>query len=384
MTDHATPSLRFIKPMSLLVAMLVAGCGGPTKTGIEARKSANDRFNRVGSAVAFDQAAQALEAGQFKEALDQIDRVVSSFPTDSKARLLRGRIVFEMGRLELAMTEFKNAAELDPLCDECLYYQGVVAQRWGRDEEAASAYAAALTVEPTNTHYLLASAETLLVLGRIDAAKRLVEDSACHFEFNSALAQLRSEIATAEGDHAQALQLMELAVTLAPDPSLYQEDLAIVAFHSRDWDRCLKSMALLPTQISDRADMIRIRARCMAMVGRSREARDLLVVFESRTTVAELITVDHDLTLGYIAWMIGDVERADICARRLMSRNPQLCDGYLLKGMILDRQGDFSSAVNLLKKAQDLDPQRRVVGQMLARAEAAQLSLGGVSVALQR
>lgn len=139
-----------------LLASVVLGCGGPTKTGIEARKVASDRFNRVGGAVASDQAAQALDAGQFKDALTQIDRVVVAFPTDPKARLLRGRIVLEMGRLELAMTEFKNAAELDPSCAECMYYQGIVSQRWGRDEEALKEYAAALTIEPTSTHYLLA------------------------------------------------------------------------------------------------------------------------------------------------------------------------------------------------------------------------------------
>ncbi len=364
-----------------LLASVVFGCGGPTKTGIEARKVASDRFNRVGGAVASDQAAQALDAGQFKDALTQIDRVVVAFPTDPKARLLRGRIVLEMGRLELAMTEFKNAAELDPSCAECMYYQGIVSQRWGRDEEALKEYATALTIEPTSTHYLLAQAETLLVLGRTNEAKTLIDDTSCHFEFSSALAHLRSEIAASEDDHAQALNFMELAVTLAPNPLDYQEDLALVAFHAKEWDRCLTALATLPAKSMDREDMARIRARCLAMTGRALEARDLLVAFESsNASKQDGITLEHDLALGYIAWMVGDIERVDSCARRLMGRNPKVSDGYLLKGMVLERQGDFTNAVKLLTKASELAPNRRLPRELLLRAEAAEIALGGVVV----
>ncbi|MDA1261489.1 MAG: tetratricopeptide repeat protein [Planctomycetota bacterium] len=363
------------------LASAMFGCGGPTKTGLEARRVAADRFNRVGGAVASDQAKQALDAGQFKDALTHIDRVVVGFPTDPKARLLRGRIVLEMGRLELAMTEFKNAAELDPSCAECLYYQGVVSQRWGRDEDAMKQYSAALTIEPTSTHYLLAQAETLLVLGRIEDAKTLIEDMSCHFEFSSALAHLRSEISSAEDDHAQALRFMELAVTLASNPTIYQEDLAHIAFHAKEWDRCLIALSTLPKKTTEREDIMRMRARCLAMTGRALEARDLLVEFESSATgKQEGITLDHDLALGYIAWMVGDLERTDVCARRLMGRNPKVCDGYLLKGMVFERQGDFTNAVKFLTKAAELAPNRRLPQELLLRAEAAEIALGGVLV----
>lgn len=374
-------SRRTVVTISAIAIASLTACGGPTTTGIEARRAASDRFNRVGAAVASDQAAQALDAGQFKDALTQIDRVVSSFPTDAKARLLRGRIVLEMGRLELAMTEFKNAAELDPSCAECLYYQGVISQRRGRDDDALAEYAAALSIEPTNTHYLLAQAETLLALNRVEDAKVLIDDTSCHFEFSSALAHLRSEIASAEGDSAQALQLMELAVTLSPTPLSYQEDLALVAFRANEWDRCLTALAALPPKLADRDDMLRIRARCLAMTGRGLEARDLLVSFEGRnTTKQEGITLEHDLALGYIASMVGDFERTDICARRLMSRNPTICDGYLLKGMVFERQGDFANAVKSFTKAAELAPHRRLPQDLLMRAEATQIALGNVVV----
>ncbi len=368
-----------------LSACAITACKGPTNAGLEARRAAKARFDRVGAGVASDQAAQSLEAGQFTEALKQIDRVVAVTPDDPKALLLRGRIVLEMGRLESAAAEFKRAHELDPSCDECLYYLGVVFQRWGRDEEALANYSAAFAIEPTNTHYLLSDAETLLALGRVAEAKQLVEDSLCHFEFNSSLAHLRSEIYAAEGDDAQALHFIELAVTLAPDPSIYQEDAAVVAFNAEQWDRCLVALSALPPTTTQRDDLLRMQARCLMLTNRGNEARDLLVRLESAGDSAKSgITLEHDMTLGYIAWLIGDIHRAEASADRMISRNPTVCDGYLLKGLVLEQRGELEEASRALAKACELDPNRKIARDLLVRAEAAHFAITGVAVAAIR
>ncbi len=366
-----------------LIALVA--CKGPTAAGIEARKNAKDRFDRVGAGVATDQAAQALDSGQFTEALKHIDKVVAVNSSDAKARLLRGRIVLEMGRLESATAEFRAAYELNPSCDECLYYLGVVHQRWGRDDEALANYAAARAIEPTNIHYLLSEAETLLALGRVSDADRLVNDSLCHFEFNSSLSHLRSEIAAASGDNDQALQYLELAVTLAPDPSTYQEDLAICAFGAKQWDRCLTALTALAPTIGQRDDLLRMQARCLVLTGRGSQARDLLVRLEgTQATGVNGVSVEHDITLGYIAWLIGDVSRAKVSAERLIARNPTLCDGFLLMGLVLEHSGDLERAEVALAKACALDPKRKVAQELLLRMQAAQLATGGVALMTAR
>ncbi len=361
---------------ALVAIFATAGCTGPTGTGQEMRKVAHARFNRVGAAVSNDQALQALNAGQFQDALSHIDKVLAKFPDEASAHLLRGRIVLEMGRLEISMTEFQRAAELDPSCDECRYYEGVVYQRWGRDSEASQAYAAALAIAPNNTHYLLANAESLVALGKVSEAKELIDETACRFEFNSALAHLRSEIAMAEGDTDAALKNMELAVTLASDPTVYHEDLVIVAFVAGKWDRCLHALEALPPAAQERQEIVRIRARCLSMTGRAIEGRDYLVAQEKAITDrGELIPAEHDVTLGYISAMAGDWPRVDGCARRLIGRAPQLSDGYILKGMALEANGDLEGAIQFLKKAGALDPFRKMPRELLARAEAAHLAM---------
>ena len=379
------PRILCITGSMTLALGLLPACKGPSSGGLEARKAAKVRFDRVGAGVAMDQAGQALESGQFSAALDHIDKVVALLPDAPKARLMRGRVVLEMGRLESAAAEFKTAYRLDPSCDECLYYLGVIYQRWSRDDDALAHYAAALAIEPTNTHYLLGEAETLLALGRPSDAKQLVDDSLCHFEFNSALAHLRSEIAAAEGDDAQALHFIELAVTLAPDPAVYQEDAAMVAFNAQQWDRCLIALATLPPPTADRDDLLRMRARCLMLTGRGQEARDLLVRAEAAVASTQGgVTLEQDLSLGYIAWLVGDVGRAEVCAKRMIARNPTLCDGYLLKGLVQEHQGDFEGAIQCVAKAYELAPHRKVTRDLLLRMQAAQLSISGLVLATNR
>ena len=367
---------------SLALLAVAGGCSGPSSTGQEMRKIAHARFNRVGAAVSNDQAMQSLNAGQFQDALSHIDKVLGKFPDDASAHLLRGRIVLEMGRLEISMTEFQRAAELDPSCDECRYYEGVVYQRLGRDNEAEQAYAAALAIDPNNTHYLLANAESLVALGKVSEAKALIDATECRFEFNSALAHLRSEIAMADGDTDAALRNMELAVTLASDPTVYHEDLVIVAFVAGQWDRCLHAVDALPAAAQERQEIVRIRARCLSMTGRAIEGRDFLMAQERAITDrGELIPAEHDVTLGYICAMVGDWPRVDACARRLIGRAPQLSDGYILRGMALESTGDLDGAIQFLKKAGALDPFRKMPRELLARAEAAHLALNGAVAA---
>ena len=118
------------------------------------------------------------------------------------------------------------------------------------------------------------------------------------------------------------------------------------------------------------------------MTGRTVEARDGLLEHEKVIAKrGDSICAEHDLTLGYIASMVGDWPRVDACARRLMGRSPQLADGYVLKGMVTERLGDLDGAIRYFRKAAELAPGRAMPRTLLARAEAAHVALGCVALA---
>lgn len=96
------PSARLALALTVLAVPLVAGCGGPTKAGQEARKAAKERAAEASAVIVYDQAMQSLKAGQFERALKEVDEAIFRLPEEARFWTLRGRINFETGNLEQA------------------------------------------------------------------------------------------------------------------------------------------------------------------------------------------------------------------------------------------------------------------------------------------
>ncbi|NBQ16174.1 MAG: hypothetical protein EBU31_16575, partial [Proteobacteria bacterium] len=126
---------------SLLALSLCALAACSTPHSKQVRNEANDRFDRANTQVLYDQALQSFHAGQFELALQHIDKAIMRFPKDGSYPLLRGRILLEMKRVDLARESFAKAAELSPTAAEPHYYLGIVLQRWNELDKAAAEYA---------------------------------------------------------------------------------------------------------------------------------------------------------------------------------------------------------------------------------------------------
>lgn len=370
------PAVASAAAISFAAMILLPSCG-PTKTGKEMRAQANDRFDRVGAGVAHEQSRQALESGQYSEALAHSDRAISRFPEYWEYRLMRGRILLEMRRLEGALQEISQAEQLNPSCAPCAYYEGVIRQRLNDDTRALAAYQRALATEPSNPHYALAVAETLVAMDQLAAAELFIEDIECRFEYLPAFVHLKAELHASKGDPAAAHKLIERARAVAAEPEKLDEDLAVAAFRAGRWEDCLSvigTSALLDP--ATMPDVARMRARCLAHTGRAVQARDELLAFEQRTGES---TVEHLDALAEVCWMAGDMRRAEQAASTLVARDPESVDGYLLLGAVAQARGEIDAASRAFARAAELDPSRQVAADMARRSEAARLALGGLA-----
>lgn len=373
MTRHARAAL------AAGCALALAACGGPTRTGKEMRAQANDRFDRVGAGVAHEQSRQALESGQYAEALAHSDRAIARFPDYWEYRLMRGRILLEMRRLESALQEVTQAEHLNPSCAPCAYYEGVIRQRLSDDPSALAAYGRALSIEPSNPHYALAIAETLIAMDRLADAEAFVDDIECRFEYLPAFVHLKAELLTSRGNAAAAHRLIERARAVAAEPERLDEDLAISAFRAGRWEDCLsviaQSSSLDPAVMPDVA---RMRARSLAMTGRAVEARDELLAFAQRTGDS---SVEHLHALAQVSWMAGDVRRTEEAAAALVARAPESADGYLMLGVVAQSRGDLDGAARAFAKAVELEPGRSIAVELARRTDAARMAMGGLASA---
>ena len=77
----------------------------------------------------------------------------------AKTYVLYGRIKMEMGDVEGASEAFVQAQKVDPRSVDAEYYQGILAERIDRRDEALTHYQAACELDASNPQYAIAAAE---------------------------------------------------------------------------------------------------------------------------------------------------------------------------------------------------------------------------------
>lgn len=358
-------------------ALAVVACGGPTRRGIEARQAANDRFNKTNAQVVYDQARQALATGQFETALTHIDRAIERYPKDSSYLVLRGRILIEQRRMHEAKQSLDRAVEVDAKNADAQYFLGVLAQRCNDSAGALVHYDKARELDEKNLQFLACCAEMRLAAGHATEARELIEQSASSFEYNPVLLQIRAACLSMEGRKADAAHVMEQAYARDPNSTALAEDLCHARFDAGEWSECLQGLELpILARESQRPDLVRMRARCLMMLGRAVEARDLLV----RNAPSGQPSVEHLVTLGYAAWMGGDWARLASCGEQLVSAHPKLSEGYIFLGALERERGNFQASERWLEQASARGESRdlvvtlrtRVQAQLAARGETAE------------
>ncbi|MBM4111672.1 MAG: hypothetical protein FJ254_10050 [Phycisphaerae bacterium] len=352
-----------------LCAIIAAGCHGPTARGIENRRAANDRFDRAGAQIAYDQAQQSLINGQYKLALDTIDQAIRRFPQDASYVALRGRIQQEMRQYEGAQRTFEYALSIDPTCHECLYYLGVEAQRRSDDVTALARYDAAWSLEPSRLQYAAAGVECCLATDDLSGAEERLCTADQFFGQSAALSALRAELHALQGDEVRALQHARQAALQSGD-GLVEESIWRM-FRASDWRGCLDALDKpAAAELAEREDMQRLRARCLMMTGSASAARDQLVTAELSMREP---SPEHMLLLGEAAWACGDWARVERSAAWLMARQPDSADGFVLAAGAAFARGELERTVGYLDRAEAFETGRLVVASLRRKVVASQI-----------
>ena len=351
----------------LIIACATALCACSTPRSQQVRHDARDRFDRANAQVVYDQALQAFHAGQFEQALEHIDKAISRFPKEGSYPLLRGRILLEMKRVDLARESFAKAIELAPEAAEPHYYLGIVLQRWDELDKATAEYAKAAELVPSQLQYVAAECETMVAAGRLDEAEGRLDAVSKTFEFSPVLDRVRADIAGQRGDlegRARWLAAARLRTEPAKAGAL-GEEIAVTQFERGRWSDCLAALddeAL--KDAANRADLVRLRARCLLMLDRPREARDLMLGLRAQTDADGR----NATILGMAAMRLGDAARMTEAGHALTQSRPGSADGWMLLGVAALDRGDRNEARRLLTEASAREPSRELPRKLLAQA----------------
>ena len=351
---------------SLATATLfAAGCGAPRSQQV--RNEARGRYDRAGAQIAYDQARQSFQSGQFEPALGHIDRAIARFPKESSYQLLRGRILHEMTRIDESRDAFQAAVDLDPKKPEPYYFLGIVYQRWRENDKALESYSKSSELEPTKIHFVAAEIEMLTLMGRHDEADARLTAVEKKFEFSPVIDRLRADVAKMRGDDDRCAQLLErVSMRETASPELIEE-LAFARYSKGDWNGSIAALEdpVLASRIG-RPDLVRLKARNLILVSRPEEARDILLAIRD----------DNDphgrtmLLLGHAAWRIGDWGRLRECGEDLVRRHPEMADGYMFLGASAHNAGHLEESLAMFEQAVAREPERAVAQKLLTTVSA--------------
>jgi tetratricopeptide (TPR) repeat protein len=328
--------------------LLLAGCSGPTKSGKIARANAHQRMDAVNADLAAQQAKQQFEVGQLASAIETIDAAIARYEGNASYHLLRGRILVEQHRLDEAGRALTRSAELDPTVAEPHYFLGVLHQRWSEDENAFACYKKAMECDTTHPQYLLASAESLVALGKFDDAITLLQEAGKEFQHQPAVSALLGHIHLRNGNSVEAAKFLADSKLLGNDDGELLTLLASAQFAASDYTNCLFTIA----QIEEREELSlafqRLKGKCLSATGRQIQGRDICLTVTRQTPD----DADAWIDLGYIAWEMGDYDRVAACGRMISTLKPNYMEGPLFEGIVAMRQGDEAKGRKLLAKAQ--------------------------------
>ena len=336
-------------------AIVAPGCRGHGDYTKEHVSGAKKKMDALKSGTEWQMAHQAFLAGDLDKAMRHCDYSISLNDNVARSHVLRGRIFMEMGNLEQSSIAFSKAETLDPVNVDTQYFQGILAERLTRTQDALTRYQKAAELDPSNSQYPVAAAEMLIDLNRIADAKAYLVASRDRFDHSAGICQTLGQIALLENDAEGAAKLFYEASLLAPENQAIIEDLAnaqITLGKFAEAETILARMVKVEKN-SDRRDLRHLRARCLTQLNRPVEARTIYLDLTADEQGGS--DVEAWIGLAELSHTLRDNQRLKTSATRLIAIAPERSEGFSFMGLHYKKAGNLQAAAQNFDKAVQIE-----------------------------
>lgn len=339
----------------IAVSTSLVGCSGTKqKKFSEVKQDARDRWAETRSGVLFSVAQKQFAAGELDKAERTCAQALQASPNQAAYIELMGQISLERGNLERAMIKLDKAKSLDPQRASTWYYLGVINQRWQRYDAALENYNKAYECAPDHVTHLLASAEMLVKLDRTPEAAQRLADKLTYFDNNPAIRVGLGRIAVLQNDLSTARQYFEQASILAPEDPTIIEHLVMAEVATENYTEATYHLQKLMSrdEYANREDMKLLLGDCFLAMDKPILARvQFLEITQTHPN-----NIHAWIKLAQAAWFVGDRTRLDEAASRITAMAPTRYEGYLVRGMALQLDGDARGALKQFDQAHEVAP----------------------------
>jgi tetratricopeptide (TPR) repeat protein len=347
-----------------------------------------------------EQAIALHRQGRHREAVINLDRVVSATPGRTDAWVLRGRIMLERGACQDALTSFDRALTTRPRDATALALRGDALRLLAQHDQALAAYRQAAGIDPGHTRARngmglivteqghpqqgLALHDSVLALhpdfaeahnGRGLALSRLDDLPRALVSFNRALTlwpgyvdalvnagntlRRMGRLEEALAHHQQALRLDPNSID-----ALYSQAGVLGALGRLDEavSQCDRALAI----DSGFAPMNMRRATLLALQGRHAEAVLCFDQVLALPTETEALHAKAHVLRGDSLRQLDRLTEAVATYDRVIALRPKFADAWVGRGLALRNLGEFDDAIDHFDTALEFNP--RHIDARLSRA----------------
>lgn len=338
----------------LLVAaatvLLVTGCETqPAKKKPGEKNAATAQWKAARAAVMITLAKDQYTAGNFDGSRSTVNEALKLMPDSAEIRILSARIAIENGNLDLAEAELQRAQVADPKMAAADYYYAVVMQRWQRNQKALELYTSASAKNPNEAAYVLAQAELMVSLDKVEDAVNLLKKAVGDFENSAEVRSTLGQVYLRQRKYPDAIETLKQAVMLAANDETIREQLARAYYSARMLPEATECFERLTKseKLGKRADLFALLGECYLSSDRTRDARG---AFESATELQPQ-NVGYLLSLAKTSLEAGDLRRADIAVRKALALQPADAQANLLLGYVRMEQNKVPEALAAFRRS---------------------------------
>lgn len=344
----------------LLLPLMLIGCNLDEKSDMDkARDEKKARWDATRAAIHLQVATQQYESGDVEKSRETLQKVFAVSPDFVPAHILAARQDIESGDMSNAQKHLELAIKTDPELADSYYYLGMVHQRRSENELALEAYKTAWDKRPTGASFILAYAEMLIAMDRLEQAEKVLTDNLQKFEQSSAVRAALGRLYALRNNFEQASRMyMEASLRAPEDKSIkftYAENLLLAGQPTR----------AIPA-LEELATDAKFDQHQSVLLTLGKAYRDAKRMTDSRKTLTELTKLAPSnaqawLQLARTEIVSGNDHDAEWALSRVFQIDPNNFEGLIMQGVTLRHQSKFDAADKALDKAEQINPNHPTV-----------------------
>ena len=262
---------------------------------------------------------------------------------------------------EAAFACYRNAYRLKPDDFRWPYLLGVLSQNAGRLEDADRYYWAALPIRPSYVPLRIRVSEVYLAQNKLDLARFQIQEALVHDPQSQAARAVLAEIALAEGNYRQTIELIEPLLQEVPQANRYQHTLGMAYRGLGEMDKAkehLEQRGMVGIQQPDPLldSLADLKRGERVYLLRGRMAFNSGHYAEAAEAFATAVKAKPDSVRARINWasslaLAGDRPAAIAQFREALKLEPESPTAHYNLGSLLAREGDDAAAIEHLKAA---------------------------------